>query len=227
MSLRVRVDDYPFNKSEERWRHNPDSFRNFHRALSELIGNRRYLLGVIPKKSSPEDLLIVSNETDCVVGMHGIEHDEQKLDLYQNEFEPFLTRDVICDRLSEARVALQDAVGRAVRIYMPPRNRIDRKTRSILPEAGFDWYTTGPETSEEHRTGPQFGAVYLHSEPPYEYGRTDEMLQRGAVEYLKYHGHYRNVVLTLHWTWETNIGLEHMRALFDKLPKELFKDFDD
>lgn len=229
MPIRIRVDDYPWNKATERWRHNAESFRSFHRALSELIGGRRYLLGVIPKKCSPEDLLLLRNETNCVVGMHGIDHDEERLNAYQNEFEPWMSGITIEKYLREAKVALEGAVGQQINIYMPPRNQIDVRTVEACRDAGFRWYTSGPETTLPIRVAagmkvPSVGPI--HSQPPHEYGRTDEMLMAGSHEILA--RATRRIVLTLHWTWEVNLndGFQSMREFFGRIPKEQFEDFD-
>lgn len=226
--IRVRVDDFPNTKDNEKDRHSLAAFREFDRCLRECIGGKRYLLGVIPRRCSVEDVLFLRNETDCEIGMHGVEHDEAKLDIFQNEFAPYLGRQQVGRLLLETSDALQQAVGRRVEIYMPPRNRIDRRTIDLLPECGFYAYTTGPETAVEFRTGQSEMAFYLHSDPPHEYGRTDELFTRGSHKVLcqsAQNGMDR--ILTLHWTWETNIGLDHMRKFFAEIPKEYFKDFGD
>lgn len=218
--IRVRVDDFPNTKGEPQ--HTLQAFREFDRCLRECIGGKRYLLGVIPKRCDPDDILFLRNETDCTIGMHGIYHDEEKLDIYKNEFPPYLSQMDVCRYLQEARAALQDGVGRLVTIYMPPRNLIDWRTVGALLDAGFFAYTGGPETPSNMRISDD-DVEYIHSGLPHEYGRTDEMLQRGSHEVLRTLD--RDAVLTLHWTWETNIGLEHMRRFFAEIPKELFVDF--
>lgn len=220
--IKVRVDDFPNTKGEPQ--HTLAAFRDFHRCLSECIGGRRYLLGVIPKRCSVEDILFLRNETDCIIGMHGITHDEKMLDLYQNEFPPYLTDDDVGRMLLETANALDQGIGRPVQIYMPPRNRIDRRTIRLLHDCGFYAYTTGPETERELRRVTD-GPFAIDSAPPHEYGRTDEMLQRGSDLLLRSDTEFDRV-LTLHWTWEVNIGLHHMRTFFGNIPKELFADFD-
>lgn len=219
--IRVRVDDYPQTRGEPQ--HTQAAFREFHRCLSHGIDHKRYLLGVIPGRCTVDDILLIRNETDCVIGMHGIDHDEAKLDIYQNEFPPYLSREHIRDKLREARDALASAVGRPVSIYMPPRNQLDVRTIFAFPPE-IRFYTTGPETTELIRTGAQA----IHSQPPHEYGRTDEMYQRKSHQVLSelVSQMGRDVVLTLHWTWETNIGLSHMRRFLEQIPNEYFADFD-
>lgn len=222
--IRVRVDDFPNTKDGEKDRHSLAAYREFHRRLSECLGGKRYLLGVIPGRCSPDDILFLRNETDCVVGMHGCRHDEEKLDVYQNEFEPYLTEWQVETRLMYAHQALETGVGREINIYMPPRNQIDARTVRALKSSGmFSRFTTGPETNKELRA--QNHSWQIHSEPPYEYGRTDEMYARGAHEVLIQRGATQDTVLTLHWTWETNIGLHHMSKFFSMIPPHYFGDF--
>lgn len=224
--IRVRVDDFPHTSKREP-QHTLDAFREFDRELRSCIG-KRYLLGVIPKQCTPEDVVFLRNETDCVIGMHGILHDETLLDAHGNEFPPYLSRNDVGRALVEAARALDEAVGRRTEIYMPPRNRIDRRTADVLFDCGFFYYTTGPETDEGLRAGrvrPD-RAMYLHSEKPHEYGRTDELLQLGSHERLvEKSKNGFDVILTLHWTWEVNVGLHHMREFFSRIPKEHFRDF--
>lgn len=227
--IRVRVDDFPQTKGEPQ--HTLQAFREFHRELSALLGGKRYLLGVIPRRCTAEDVLMLRNETDCVIGMHGIHHSENMLDLYQNEFPPYLSRQNVGRLLMEASDALEQAVGREVRIYMPPRNRIDGRTVSVLLECGFFGFTSGPETPEEIRNAKRdvsgIDPICIHSQPPYEYGRTDELLACDAhLRMMEKSDRGHDVCLTLHWTWETNIGLGHMRTFLSQIPPKYFEDFD-
>lgn len=219
--IRVRVDDFPQTKGEPQ--HTLDAFRAFHRCLSEAIGGRRYLLGVIPGRCTVEDLLCLRNETDVMVGMHGTDHDEVRLGRNGgNQFEPYLTVQDVTRTLHENRLALESALGRPVGTYMPPRNVIDWRTVTALTSAGFGWFTTGPETHPQFLLLPN----RIHSSRQHEYGRTDEMHRHGQEQFLIRDGTEGNIILALHWTWETNIGLEHMRRYLALVPKELWADFD-
>lgn len=222
--IRVRVDDYPNTKGEPQ--HTLAAFREFHRELSALLGGKRYLLGVIPGRSSAEDLLLLRRETDCVVGLHGTDHDEERLDRNGgNQFEHYLSRVQVASQLQEHRLAMEAVIARPVRIYMPPRNVIDWRTASTLVEVGFDWFTSGPETDVDVRD--YFGRQNIHSQSPYEYGRTDELLSREAhLRMMEKVDRGHDAVLTLHWTWETNIGLHHMRAFLSQIPLRYIGDFD-
>jgi hypothetical protein len=168
--------------------------------------------------------------------MHGINHDEKKLDLYKDEFggpgfpPTSASSNAILKKLRDARTKLEDNCGSRVRIYMPPRNYIGHQTIAVLAQAGFDSFTCGPGTPDgtpDNWLVPSFGEVHsIWSYFPYGYGRTDEMLERSAHEYLiaQCLSGY-DTVLCIHHTWETNIGFDHMDAFFSKIGNEFFKDF--
>ncbi len=221
--IRVRVDDFPQTKGEPQ--HTLAAFREFDRCLRECIGGKRYLLGVIPGRCTVDDLLFLQRETDCIVGMHGTDHDEAKLDRNGgSQFESYLTVSQITNILEEHRMALRAAVDRPVDIYMPPRNVIDERVAQAARGAGFEAFTTGPETSQFVMR--DWSKWIIHSQPPHEYGRTDEMVVRDSPAEIMGRAVKSDVILTLHWTWETNIGLQHMRRFFDEIPKDRFADFD-
>lgn len=216
----IRVDDFPQTKGEPQ--HTLAAFREFNRELVALTGVR-YLLGVIPGRCTVDDVLFLRNETDCVIGLHGIHHDEAKLDVYQNEFPPYLSKLEIRNQLAEAKAGLESAVGRTINVYMPPRNRIDQRTASVL-NGLFSVYTAGPETDRE--VMQRFARV-AYSDYPHEYGRTDELFSRDshlALMQKSDAGHAS--ILALHWTWESNIGLSHMRKFLSAIPRRYFMDFD-
>ncbi len=221
--IRIRVDDFPQTKGEPQ--HSLAAFRTFHKTLMQCTGNKRYLLGVIPGRCSVDDILFLRNETDCIIGMHGIDHDESKLDTYQNEFPPYLSQSEIGRLLKEGRESLVAGVGRSCNIYMPPRNRIDFRTAMILPYVGFQWFTAGPETEMARDAVAGLGQIL--SLPPDEYGRTDEMWNRRSHKQLRLRSDAEDTVLTLHWTWETNIGLHHMVKFLTDIPVDRFAHFDE
>ncbi len=220
--IRIRVDDFPHTKAEPQ--HTLEAFRAFDRRLRECIGGRRYLLGVIPGRCTVEDVLFLRNETDCVIGMHGTDHDEERLTRNGgNQFEHYLTAEQIRQDLYDHHSALQEAVGRKVQIYMPPRNVIDGKTYGVLLNSPMVQITSGPETNPDMRRGT---SRFIHSQPPDEYGRTDEMWNRGSHKQLRLRADAEDTVITLHWTWETNIGLHHMVKFLTAIPVDRFADFD-
>lgn len=219
--IRIRVDDFPQTKGEPQ--HTLAAYRDFHNVLREATGGRRYLLGVIPGRCRPEDLLFIQRELDVVVGMHGTDHDEARLDRNGgNQFESYMTHRQVEEKLSENRAALETVVGQPVWIYMPPRNVVDARTLRAAQRSGFFAFTSGPETN----VMGELCIEPLASMPPHEYGRSDELLMRESHQHLIEAASSGDVILTLHWTWETNIGLSHLRTFLSKIPKRLFKDFD-
>ncbi len=223
--IRIRVDDFPHTKDGEKGRHSLAAFREFDKRLRESIGGKRYLLGVIPGRCTVDDVLFLRNETDCAIGMHGIDHDEKQLDIHQNEFPSYLSQADVCGKMVVAAIALDNAVGRKSKIYMPPRNRIDFRTVNVLASAGFSHFTAGPETDIAVVT--RHSDRVIMSTPPHEYGRTDEMWERQSHKDLALRNDANDTVLTLHWTWETNIGLHHMVKFLTAIPLNRFADFGD
>lgn len=203
--IKIRVDDFPYTKREERDRHNLLAFRDFKKVL-EKHNVGYWLLGVIPGNCSPEDLDYLRHQCPYTrVGMHGIFHDESR----PNEFLPYATSKEIERQLSVTRTLLEAALNRDVRVYMPPHNVIDWRTIEALRPAGFRAFTGGPETPNELRVSHEH-LQYIHSEPPHEYGRSDELLQRNSAAHLLRWSGKDDVWLTLHWTWEVNIGLKNL-----------------
>lgn len=225
--IRIRVDDFPHTKDGEWARHSLAAFREFNKRLRESIGGKRYLLGVIPGRCSVDDILFIRNETDCIVGMHGTDHDELRLDRNSgNQFEPYQLVSEVKKELLTAHTALQLAVDRPVRVYMPPRNIIDGRTLQIIKDSPMKWITSGPET-DQYAKLRHLHDHWIHSQPPHEYGRTDEMWERQSHNDLILRNDSDDVILTIHWTWETNIGLHHMVKFLTAIPLDRFADFGD
>jgi hypothetical protein len=206
----VRVDDFPFTKQSERHRHDRESFLRFDDVLSRHLGGAPYLLGAIPALSTDDDLSMLASLGHVTVGMHGVRHDER----FPNEFLPHLTERDVHRSLSSARERLRAATGQPVDVYMPPRNVIDRRTLAACGRAGFRAFTSGPETGDVGRTT----LARLHSEAPLEYGRSDELLERGSVGHLRRRCESGGrAILALHFTWETNLGLESLDRYLSQL----------
>lgn len=224
MSIMIRVDDFPETKGEPQ--HTIAAFREFDKTLREATGGAKYLLGVIPGRCRPEHLVYLRDETDCVIGMHGTDHDEARLDRNGGyQFEPYTNKYLVASELKRCRLALQEAVGRQVTVYMPPRNKIKVYECSNLGiGTGFEWVTTGPETDTDVIDNVPY---IVHSKKPYGYGRTDELNGMGAESWLIEQSRNGNrPVLALHWTWEMNLGLEFMQHFLGKIPMEHFVDFE-
>jgi hypothetical protein len=211
-ALLFRVDDFLYTKPEEQWRHNLENFKKFHAVMFSHA--RYYTLGVIPKNVTEDQLVWLGEHPSIEIAQHGILHDER----FPNEFRDWHTEDQIFHLLHQNKVWLEQWSGREIVSYIPPHNVFDRKTVNALKRAGFRNIHCGPG-SEFEMSMYSFdqGIHTVPSFPPY-YGRSDEMLQRGTVEALKEEVSIREnpfcsfgpITVTLHWTWETNIGLEHL-----------------
>lgn len=224
--IRIRVDDFPWTKREERdnGRHTIENFNNFMATLDhyEIVP----LVGVIPGNCDQNDLSYLrENNSAFEIGLHGIYHEEYK----PNEFLPYLTVSDIEKQLKITRMLLEASVQKPIRTYMPPHNVIDQRTIGALRGAGFDSFTTGPETSSDIVGSVILDGNYnslkvIHSQKPAEYGRSDELLTAGMDEHLNAKTKYypeRISTLTLHWTWETNIGLNHLEKFLDSIKHSL------
>lgn len=213
MTLVLRVDDFPGTKPLEFDRHNLDNYKLFDEAL-ERNGVQQYILGFIPKYCTPEMLEWIATNPRIVLALHGVEHDESR----KNDLE-FKTEDEIVSDFNMIRTTLAYDFGKDVKIYMPPHNVFDVKTVKGAKRAGFEAITGGPETDPLVAAAVMMeGLEYLHSLFPYEYGRSDELIQRGSVEFIEAKLKAgRDSILTLHWTWEFNIGLEHLERYLARL----------
>jgi hypothetical protein len=222
--LYFRVDDFPGTKPEEFYRHNLENFREFHRVMSER--DLPYVLGVIPRHATQEQLAWLWEQDGIEVALHGVDHDERFLD----EFREHQTAEDIVQALSSGLRSLAVSPGMResrsffVRAYIPPHNVLNPRTIQALPLAGLTRVMTGPGTTYEmlRLALSTSGLTVHHSTEPLTYGRSDELLQRGSVQHVKYMasglgGGVADCWLTLHWTWEQNIGLDNLRRYLDEL----------
>lgn len=224
--IMIRVDDYPGTKADEFWKHNKKSFERFDNLVQEIVG-KKYLLGVIPAHTSDEELQWLG-QRNIVVGMHGTDHDER----YQNQFSDHWTKNDIVRSLVHHRTRMKDLTRQTVDVYLPPHNAVNLKTLSALAATKFKAFTSGPggllEESCEYTIAMYDERITwtmkcLHSNAPLEYGRSDELLERGAVDYLLANRD-KEIYLTLHFPWEINIGLEYLRVFLEKI-KDVVTDF--
>lgn len=209
--LWCRVDDFPLTKPEESWRHNLDNFKRFN-AVMERHG-LDYVLGVIPRHTNDQMLRNLVEMPMVEVALHGVNHDE----MFPNEFRDHQTQMEVYQAIQSAVAPLEDICG-PVDTYIPPHNVIDRKTCNALKAAGFTWVLGGPGTDVSVFDYANFiGLQTYYSVPPLEYGRSDELSERGSVDHLLHASSVKDVFLTLHWTWEWNIGLKNLDAYLSEL----------
>lgn len=213
--IHFRVDDYPGTKPEEFDRHNIENFYKFEAVMAKH-GANPFVLGVIPRHVTDSDLSFLGMSPNVQIALHGVNHDER----FPNEFREHQTEDDVYAAISSAKDRLESCSDQEVDTYIPPHNVIDRKTVHALVRSGFKNLMGGPGSDEQvifHAMELGLNAkMYM---PPYNYGRSDELIKRGAVEMLapfmkspNLHWH-----LGLHWTWEANIGLENLDNLLSQL----------
>lgn len=211
MSVILRVDDFPGTKPDEFWKHNLDNFKKFDQVIADH-GIKSYILGVIPKYTTKEHIDWLAKNPRIVVALHGIEHDERFL----NEFRVFETENDVYRKLVSAKEQLRECNGfNDVVHYIPPHNVVDLKTCRALERAGFNVVLGGPGTNMElvDVVNSSFDKLHFkYSEHPKFYGRTDEMMHRDCSvdSIITTKKLEPPAVVTLHWPWEWNIGLESL-----------------
>jgi len=218
MTITLRVDDFPGTKPAEFWKHNLDNFKRFDEVL-EKNGVQSYVLGVIPKYTTEAHLDWLASNPRIEVALHGIEHDERFL----NEFRDYETTEQITDKLNSAKQPLKRCNGYGdVTKYIPPHNVFDLKTVSALDRANFKSILCGPGSDQlPMRYARELGMDVSFSEHPKFYGRSDEMMYRdNAVPAILA---TTNPVVTIHWPWEWNIGLENLDKFMSQI-SSLFKE---
>lgn len=219
MSILFRIDDFPGTKPEEFSRHNLDSLKLFDQVMHDN-GVVEYYLGVIPKYTTDEHLEYFKGHPRIRVAIHGIDHDER----FPNEFREWQTERDVCNDLLAVKSLWDTRVG-PVDSYIPPHNVIDRRTVKALILAGFKTLFCGPGTDG----GVMFDAEVLgltvhNSLEGLEYGRSDELLARGnGLPWMRARMGFSKEAcvcsVTLHFTWEVNIGLQNL----DRFLKELMR----
>lgn len=211
----LRVDDFPGVKPEEFWKHNLENFKVFD-ALLEKHGIEEYIVGVIPRYTKPEHIEWLSQNPRIEVALHGVNHDNR----FPSEFRDHETEDDIYRKLLSAKEPLKRCNGYGdVHVYIPPFNAIDIKTCRALKRANFTTVLCGPGTDRTVIDAMGDELLFVYSRHPVWYGRSDEMLNRdSAAERIRDEiDDVKNRCVTLHWTWEWNIGLDHL----DRLLREI------
>lgn len=214
--LRVRVDDYPGTKPEEFDKHNLENFKRFH----ETMGDIPYVLGVIPLHvvDRRQDMEWIRQQPTIEVAQHGVHHIEGPGN--ENEFGS-CPPNLIITQLHKG----QKWIGPTrvpITTYIPPHNHLDRRTIQCLSITGFRTILGGPGTYMSAQDDcHDFGIDLYESFPPYFYGRSDELITRGLIMPLWNAAQSESThFLGLHWTWECNIGFEHLNEYLKILRSE-------
>jgi hypothetical protein len=209
--LTIRVDDFPGTKPQEFDRHNLDSFKEFDGVMKDC-GFPRYVLGVIPGYLTAKDLEFFRDNRRITLALHGLTHDESRLD----EFGGLMSGHII-GKVGPVRDALEMRLGRHIVDYIPPHNALGEETAKALFYLGFENVYGGPGSIYGADVDRIHGIPYRFSQFPWEYGRSDELLERGSVEHIVEKLKSRDIYLTLHFPWEVNIGLENLRKYLGRL----------
>lgn len=211
--LFIRVDDFPGTRPDEFDRHNLENFKLFDEVVVRHFPG--YVLGVIPKHTTDEQLDWLRSRRHIELALHGRNHDER----FPNEFGDWETEEEVYQAIVPLRARLHDSEGFLPRIYIPPHNVIDRKTVNALFRAGFEAVLGGPGSDAGVISyAVEKGMTAIGFYPPFNYGRSDELLTAGAVEHLTNMLRSGNTVpLGLHWTWEMNIGLGNLDRFLSEL----------
>lgn len=211
--LYIRVDDFPGTKPEEFYKHNLENYRRFHDVLTTR--GLLYTLGVIPRHVT-DDQLAWLGENRVKVALHGIDHDER----FPNEFRDHQTVAEVGNSLAGAKRRLEAFCGQ-VSDYIPPHNVVNVRTVHALLRCGFRTLHGGPGTEPAvAKIASELGLDVVLTYPPFEYGRSDELLERGSVDHVVGRLRDGDVWLALHWTWEQNIGLSNLERYLDTLDEK-------
>jgi peptidoglycan/xylan/chitin deacetylase (PgdA/CDA1 family) len=227
--LSIRIDDYPGTKPAEFLEHNLRSFQKFDDVLCACVpAGVPVTLGVIPRYVGLEDLRELS-QLNYELAIHGVDHDERPDRL--DEFGPvgyrFFSLEEVIRSLRREQDRFEEMTGRRPTTYIPPHNVINNQTLIALHDLGFKRVMGGPGSEhcmpiEQLRNKCKWWELELvESQPPFHYGRSDELLQRGSIERIAEDLRTKDVCLTLHFPWETNIGLEYLRSYLNKLDEAI------
>ena len=210
--LSLRVDDFPFVKPEESWKHNLDTFKMFHEIVRCHVPE--YHLGVIPKNVTKQQLEWLASQKGIIVAMHGIEHNESR----QNEFLDHMTEKDVTDAIASAKCVMDPIVG-PIDSYIPPHNCVYMRTVNALVKNGFKTLFVGPGADEQMKLIASRSLRVVDSPSPYLTGRSDEFMEDGRKDVLR--SMRQDDVehcLCLHFTWEVNVGLmQNLSPFMDRV----------
>lgn len=200
----------PEQKKNEFSKHNLANYILFDELVRRFFTT--YTLGIIPKYLTNEHFAWFKKQNHINYALHGVSHDEDRFDEFQGRDKFSIMQSLRIVRNIENRL------GRKITDYIPPHNVVNKETILALKEFSFKTIFGGPGTKKEDiEFIKQNEMEYIHSEEPLEYGRSDELLQRGAVKHLNEKSQNENVCLCLHWPWEHNIGLNNLETFLLEL----------
>lgn len=214
----LRVDDFPGTKPEEFYKHNLENFKKFDEVVSSYFS--AYILGVIPKYLTPEHTDWLRDNKHVNVALHGINHDER----FPNEFQRWETEEDIVLKISRWTDHLRLLTERPIDFYIPPHNVIDRKTVDALKKVGIKTILGGPGSDPLVMDYARKQSMhFVYSEHPHWYGRSDELLNRDNAHQVICLNELNGggpMILTLHWPWEWNIGLENLEKFLSQIARK-------
>jgi peptidoglycan/xylan/chitin deacetylase (PgdA/CDA1 family) len=222
----VRVDEFPHARALDEPRYGLDAFERFHAVLAEA--GVPYLLAALPRPShdylnaratggrplSDEERAVLARVRGegVTLGLHGLDHRTRHERPRRHSELSGLTGPELERLLDEALRQLGEPDGEP-RVFVPPFNRFDAGQWHVLARR-FDVVCGGPESVAElgwQGTPVWLGeAVWLPSYAPF-YGRAREV--RPALDQVAGGCAGSWLPTVLHFGWEVDDGLEHLRGL--------------
>jgi hypothetical protein len=222
----VRVDEFPHARALDEPRYGLDAFERFHAVLAEA--GVPYLLAVLPRPShdylnpratggrplGDEELAVLARvrSEGGTLGLHGLDHRTRNADPRRHsELSGLSEREL--GRLLDDGLRQLAPLGDPPSVFVPPFNRFDTMQWGTLADR-FDVICGGPESVAAMGFGGTAvwhgDAVWLPSYPPF-YGRARDV--RRALDPPPPDSAGAWLPLVLHFGWEVEDGLEHLRAL--------------
>jgi peptidoglycan/xylan/chitin deacetylase (PgdA/CDA1 family) len=222
----VRVDEFPHARALDEPRYGLDAFERFHAVLAEA--GVPYLLAVLPRPShdylnphatggrplGDEELAVLARvrSEGATLALHGLDHRTRQAHPRRHSELSGLSDGELGRLLDDGLRQLAPLGGRPT-VFVPPFNRFDARQWDVLADR-FDVICGGPESVAAMGFGgtPAWHgeAVWLPSYTPF-YGRASEV--EPALGRVTGWSAGAWLPLVLHFGWEVDDGLEHLRAL--------------
>lgn len=222
----VRVDEFPHARALDEPRYGLDAFERFHAVLAEA--GVPYLLAVLPRPShdylnphatggrplGDEELAVLARvrSEGATLALHGLDHRTRDADPRRHSELSGLSEGEL-GRLLDDGLRLLAPLGDRPSVFVPPFNRFDTLQWGTLADR-FDVICGGPESVAAmgwQGTPIWHGeAVWLPSYAPF-YGRASEV--EPALSRVARWSAGAWLPVVLHFGWEVDDGLEHLRGL--------------